>query len=77
PYLMMYSSINAGINDNLLSPHANQLIPPNSNHLNYHDLSVLLPFLRYLRITGSTNPTTFIESRNKAVREFIASIEPA
>ena len=77
PYLMMYSSINAGINDNLLSPHANQLIPPNSNHLNYHDISVLLPFLRYLRITGSTNPTTFIESRNKAVREFIATIEPA
>ena len=76
PYLMMYSSVNAGINDDLLPARATQLIPPKSNHLNYHDISILVPFLRYLRITGATNPTSFIQSRNKAVREFIAAVDP-
>jgi dienelactone hydrolase len=73
PYLMMYSAANAGINDALLPGHAQHVAPAGTTHLNYHDAAALLPVLRYVRATGSTNAAAFVAQRNLAVREFISA----
>lgn len=70
PYLMMYSSANDGINDELLPPSATRLVPPDTKHLNYHDIAALLPLLRYAGVTGRTNAKVFLAYRNNTVREF-------
>ena len=72
PYLMMYSAANAGINDALLPRHAERVTPTGTAHLNYHDLAALLPVLRYLRVTGSTNAGAFVARRNRTVLEFLS-----
>jgi hypothetical protein len=70
---MMYSAANDGGNDGLLPGHAQRVAPVGTTHLNYHDVSALLPVLRYMRATGSTNAATFIAQRNLTVREFLSA----
>jgi dienelactone hydrolase len=74
PYLMMYSSSNDGGNDRLLPGHAQRVAPAGTTHMNYHDVAALLPGLRYLHATGSTNATAFVAQRNLTVREFLSVI---
>ena len=66
PYLMLYSSANEAMNDELLPGHAQHLAPADTAHLNYHDVAGLLPILRYARVTGRTNPKAFLERRNRS-----------
>lgn len=73
PYLMMYSAANEGINDRLLPDHAQRVAPVGTTHLNYHDAAALLPVLRYLRASGSTNAAAFVAQRNLTVREFLSA----
>ena len=70
PYLMLYSSANDGANDKLLPQHAQRVTPPDTTHLNYHDIAGLVPVLKLVRMTGRTNPLLFLEERNRLVREF-------
>jgi dienelactone hydrolase len=74
PYLMLYSSANDRMNDALLPLHAQRVAPPDTTHLNYHDIAALLPILRLVRVTGRTAPKLFLEHRNELVREFYARI---
>jgi dienelactone hydrolase len=73
PYLMLYSSVNDGMNDELLPLHAQRLAPADTAHLNYHDIAGLLPVLRLARVTGRTNPRLFLEQRNRIVRDFVVA----
>ena len=73
PYLMMYSAANEGGNDGLLPGHAQRLAPAGTAHLNYHDVAALLPVLRYLRATGTTDASAFVAQRNLTVREFLSA----
>jgi len=75
PYLMLYSSVNDGMNDKLLPQHAQRVAPADTAHLNYHDVAGLLPVLRLARVTGRTNPRAFLEERNRLVREWLLGIE--
>lgn len=77
PYLMMYSAANEGINDLLLPEHAVRRAPASTKHLNYHDIAVVLPFLRYTGVTGKANPREVIASRNAAVEAFIRAVDGA
>lgn len=70
-YLMMYSSANDGMNDDLLPHGAQRLTPADTAHLNYHDIAGLLPVLRLLGVTGRTSPKPFLEQRNRVVRDFV------
>lgn len=74
PYLMMYSSANEGINDALLPDHARRVAPASTAHLNYHEISWLMPALRLVGIIGKTAPRDFIRYRNDTVREFLSTI---
>lgn len=71
-YLMLYSAISQGINDALLPPQARCITPVSTKHLNYHDLAILLPILRFFGATGKANARRIIEQRNCAVRELFA-----
>ena len=73
PYLMMYSAASSGSNDGLLPDHAQRVAPAGTTHLNYHDVAALLPVLRHLRATGSTNAAAFVAQRNLTVREFLSA----
>jgi dienelactone hydrolase len=70
PYLMLYSSVNDGMNDALLPSHAERSTPADTTHLNYHDIAGLLPLLRFARVTGRTDPRALLKQRNRIVREF-------
>ena len=70
-YLMMYSSANDGMNDELLPQSAQRLAPADTAHLNYHDIAGLLPVLRLFGVTGRTPPRPFLEQRNHVVRDFV------
>ena len=72
PYLMLYSSVNDGINDELLPQHAQRWAPGGTLHLNYHDVAGLLPALKLVRVTGRTNPKEFLEQRNRLAWDFVA-----
>jgi dienelactone hydrolase len=71
PYLMMYSSESEGINDALLPKQARSITGPRIKHLNYHDIAMLMPFLRYAGILGKARAREFIEFRNREVCDFI------
>ena len=73
---MMYSSANEGGNDALLPEHAVRYAPPDTAHLNYHDVSALFPWLRYVRAIGKVNAPEFLSSRNRIVEAFIAGNLP-
>jgi dienelactone hydrolase len=75
PYLMLYSSVNDGMNDKLLPQHARRVAPADTAHLNYHDVAGLLPVLRLARVTGRIDPRAFLEERNRLVREWVLGIE--
>jgi len=75
PYLMLYSSSNEDINASLLPSHAKSIAPPLSKHLNYHDVSMVLPLLRFTGATGKTEPKEFIQQRNSAVRTFLLTAD--
>src|SRR5690606_25017352 len=77
PYLMMCSAANEGMNDLLLPEHAARRTLSGTTHLNFHDVSALLPVLRYAGITGKANPRDLIASRNRAVEEFIRAADEA
>jgi dienelactone hydrolase len=72
PYLMLYSSVNEGMNDELLPQHAQRWAPGGTTHLNYHDVAGLVPVLKLARLTGRTNPREFLEQRNRLVWDFQA-----
>ena len=71
PYLMMYSSESEGINDALLPKQARSLTVPLTKHLNYHDIALVMPFLRHAGILGKTHARDFIEFRNHEVCDFL------
>jgi dienelactone hydrolase len=70
PYLMMYSAANDGMNDALLPTQAQRAAPADTAHLNYHDISALVPGLRLMGAIGRVDPTSFLRQRNTVVREF-------
>lgn len=70
PYLMMYSAANDGGNDDLLPSGARRFVHEDTAHLNYHDVSGLVPGLRLLGAIGRTDPRSFLRQRNQVVREF-------
>jgi dienelactone hydrolase len=74
PYLMLYSSANDGMNDALLPLHAQRVAPPDTTHLNYHDIAALLPILRLARVTGRADPRLFLQQRNRLVLEFCSGL---
>jgi len=71
PFLMIYSAGNEGINDDLLPTQAARRTHPGTNHLSYHDVSGLLPQLRWLRAVGPAEPVAVLRWRNQSVVEFI------
>lgn len=77
PYLMMYSQDNDGCNDQMFNNAADKLTQrtiADSRHLNFHDIAMILPFLRWIKVTGKADPVAVIESRNRYVYEYIGSI---
>jgi dienelactone hydrolase len=70
PYLMMYSSDSEGINDALLPKQTRSITGPLTKHLNYHDIAMMMPFLRYGGILGKARARDFIEFRNHEVCDF-------
>lgn len=70
-YLMMYSSESEGINDALLPKQARSITAPLSKHLNFHDIAMVMPFLRYVGILGKGRPSDFIDFRNREVCGFL------
>jgi dienelactone hydrolase len=75
PYLMLYSAQNDGINDSFLPEQARRETPPGTRHLNYHDLSGLIPSLRHLGATGTTDAGAFLTYRNQIVQDFISEAD--
>jgi dienelactone hydrolase len=71
PYLMMYSSESEGMNDALLPKQTRSITGPLTKHLNYHDIAMMMPFLRYTGILGKAPAKDFIEFRNHEVRDFL------
>jgi hypothetical protein len=75
PYLMLYSAQNDGINDSFLPEQARRETPPGTRHLNYHDLSGLIPSLRHLGATGTTDAGAFLTYRNQIVQDFMSEAD--
>lgn len=77
PYLMLYSQDNDGCNELFFKNSEKKVIQetlPDTRHLNFHDIAMLLPFLRWFRITGKADPVATVDARNKYVYEFIRSV---
>lgn len=70
PYLMMYSAVNDGINDELLPAQTQRTTPADTAHLNYHDIAGFGLGLRLLGAIGRVDPIAFLRHRNTIVREF-------
>jgi hypothetical protein len=77
PYLMLYSSLTEGLNDVLLPGGAERQAPPHAAHLNYHDISILMPELRFFGAVGRTDARRFIEERNRTVLDFLNRNRPS
>ncbi len=71
PYLMMYSGESEGMNDALLPKQTRSITGPLTKHLNYHDISMMMPFLRYAGILGRAHARDFIELRNHEICDFL------
>ena len=71
PYLMMYSSESEGMNDALLPKQTRSITGPLTKHLNYHDIAMMMPFLRHTGILGKAPARDFIEFRNHEVCDFL------
>jgi hypothetical protein len=78
PYLMLYSHANDGCNASSLScaPAADLVSRTieNTKHLNFHEISMIYPALRWLRVIGTANPREAITLRNQTIIEFAKSI---
>jgi len=78
PYLMLYSHANDGCNAaSLSSKHPAGLLcrtVENTKHLNFHEISMIYPALRWLRVIGTADPLATISLRNRYIIEFIRSI---
>jgi dienelactone hydrolase len=72
PYLMMYSAANEAINDELLPADAVRVCAPGTLHLNFHDVSGLVPPLRWIGALGAAEPLAALRWRNQTVAEFVA-----
>jgi dienelactone hydrolase len=70
-YLMMYTSESEGINDALLPKQTRSITGPLTKHLNYHDIALVMPFLRYIGILGKARARDFIEFRNREICDFL------
>ena len=79
PYLMLYSQHNSGINDrSLLSTDETKVTNETisgTKHLNYHDIAIVYPILKWLRIIGSANPMVVAERRNQLISSFISDVQ--
>lgn len=75
PYLMLYSSDNADINEKSLDDQGTGLIEtdtlPGTKHLNFHEISMIFPWLRFLGMLGSAKPREAISSRNARILAFV------
>jgi dienelactone hydrolase len=71
PYLMMYSSESEGMNDLLLPKRTRSITGPLTKHLNYHDIAMMMPFLRYAGMLGKARAKDFIQFRNHEVCDFL------
>ncbi len=71
---MMYSSESEGMNDALLPKQTRSITGPLTKHLNYHDISMMMPFLRYAGILGKAHSRAFIELRNHEICDFLEAM---
>ena len=78
PCLMLYSAVNHGCNASaLLTQHPATIICKtidHTKHMNYHEIAMIYPSLRWLGITGKADPLDVIKLRNQYIIEFIQSI---
>lgn len=73
PCLMLYSEGNAGMNDALLPAATLRWVVPGTRHLNFHDVSGMLPGLRFTRALGTADPLEALRERNLRVCSFLAA----
>ena len=75
PYLMLYSEENEGINDSALNAVSGIDLArntiPGTRHLNFHDISVIYPVMKWIRAIGPADPRDAVRLRNQIVHEFI------
>ena len=78
PYLMMYSHANDRCNaSSLRSTHPAGLLcktVEHTKHLNFHEISMIYPALRWLRMIGTADPLQTIMLRNQYIIDFTKSI---
>jgi dienelactone hydrolase len=76
-YLMLYSEVNRDINRNSLAVRDTGDVTTETfsgtKHLNFHDIAMIYPRLKWLGATGSAEPGSVIESRNDLIRKFVSN----
>lgn len=76
-YLMLYSEPNGDINAASLPGSDKTDVTTETfsgtKHLNFHDIAMIYPMLKWLRITGSAAPAVVIQRRNELIMEFVSS----
>jgi hypothetical protein len=79
PYLMLYSEENEGTNDIALKAVGGvevvTRVLPATKHLNFHDISVVYPVIKWMRAIGSADPAFAIRRRNEIVHEFVCGAD--
>ncbi|KZL22147.1 isoform II [Pseudovibrio axinellae] len=79
PYLMMYSQDNTSSNADYIRDSAEHrhicVTVPETKHLNFHELTMNLGFLRWLKQTGKARPQAVIAYKNKRILEFLNSLD--
>lgn len=77
-YLMLYSEPNAGINEaSVSSSDAGDVqteVVPGTKHLNFHDIAMIYPLLKWIGITGSAQPAAVVGRRNDVITEFVSEV---
>lgn len=73
PCLMLYSAGNAGMNDALLPASALRQTMAATRHLNFHDVSGLLPALRFTAALGDADPLAALRERNQRICSFLGA----
>ena len=79
PYLMLYSEENEGTNDIALRAisggEVTRRVLPATKHLNFHDISMVYPVMKWMRAIGSADPAFAIRQRNEMVHEFMCGAD--
>lgn len=79
-YLMLYSEPNAGSNAASLKGSddagVRSEVIPGTKHLNFHDISMIYPPLKWIGMTGTADPAAVVTRRNELIAEFISSCQP-